>query len=768
MSSSSHHQQQQPPSPTPAAPSSSHQPSAPKPEPPPKPKQKPKSKSKPKKQVLHLLGFFPHPSDPSYAAWTQDCSTDPVYCFREEWVGGEVLEGMEKEGREKEKGGKKGKRRNALLEGVDRVERIGIGIGSGMRVGRDRVAEANEAFCLSDDALHCSYPLFHFHLHILFISALTFTTSTSSNVIRARIPSYGHTTTIFFRSCRLRPSAPPTHHNYTTPTMDTRNRSLSRSSSMPILVPSPEQTPSPNWQYGSASLWDAQPAHHLSMNPPSYQNFSSNTNMWGLTAQHFPSQSTSGVHSPDSDTIVKLSNTCPPTAKVSPKSPDSEATVTPDRQKLRHGSVPMGVHASLTNPSIHHHGKAHTQAELDVLPSPWNPTFEAQRHARAPSGAESFMTDSSYAMSMNADWEGGMSHAHGHTLRPDPFQALQIPAQTTLHQRRMSSRMSSFPTIPSPLAPRRMGEEQRGSDTSGFVNPAPSQKFEYGGLLSAPPTFQRVGQEESSNMFGLHQRKVDGAEPSLQRLPGYGSGVGHARQNTDPFVDDTTATQRFDGKKPSLFTHHSPNIPSNPPSFATPIGTRPPPPPIFPPQPTTPTQSPLPIPPLPSPSNPYHPHQHHPTTPTPPTAARQSWIQTAAHEIVHLSHALYAASHAYTTTPNATTYLHWQTVSAAYAHATDLEARKEERRNLFLGRKGMAALKTGVLGDASAGCVEAGEKLFGFRMAFLERVCSLVREHEMDEDGEEEEGITREMLRTLSLEEKKALRAHLVARLVKK
>jgi hypothetical protein len=145
---------------------------------------------------------------------------------------------------------------------------------------------------------------------------------------------------------------------------------------------------------------------------------------------------------------------------------------------------------------------------------------------------------------------------------------------------------------------------------------------------------------------------------------------------------------------------------------------------------------------------------------------REDWIRTEAAKITQLSGLRYVAERRFHETRSKEDYENWQNVEKEYADATDLEKKKEERRNLFLGKRGMVALKTDKARDASA--VNWGEvdgngegRLLGFKMALMERVCVEV------ERDEEEVVITIEMLATLSLEEKKALRAHLIARLAR-
>ncbi|KAI4606653.1 hypothetical protein J4E83_010025 [Alternaria metachromatica] len=146
---------------------------------------------------------------------------------------------------------------------------------------------------------------------------------------------------------------------------------------------------------------------------------------------------------------------------------------------------------------------------------------------------------------------------------------------------------------------------------------------------------------------------------------------------------------------------------------------------------------------------------------------RSAWIRSEASKIAQLAKLRHAMEKRYEETRSDADYSAWQTLQAAYDDATDLEKRQEERRNLFLREKKMEALKTDVVGDMSAAASrgdkgvegEGEEKLLGYKMALMERVCA-----EVKPDGEEE-AITAEMLATLSKEEKKAIRKLLVGRM---
>ncbi|KAI4614811.1 hypothetical protein J4E80_006315 [Alternaria sp. BMP 0032] len=149
---------------------------------------------------------------------------------------------------------------------------------------------------------------------------------------------------------------------------------------------------------------------------------------------------------------------------------------------------------------------------------------------------------------------------------------------------------------------------------------------------------------------------------------------------------------------------------------------------------------------------------------------RSAWIRSEASKIAQLAKLRHAMEKRYEETRSSADYSAWQTLQAAYDDATDLEKRQEERRNLFLKEKKMEALKTDVVGDMSAASRggikvegEGEEKLLGYKMALMERVCA-----EVKPDGEEEEAITVEMLATLSKEEKKAIRKLLIGRMERK
>jgi hypothetical protein len=593
--------------------------------------------------------------------------------------------------------------------------------------------------------------------------------------------------------------------------MHNRNPPFDHSGSFGDPQASPLQAQALEWQY---ALQNSQRAllHHT-MDSPRLQQFRNNTaDTWVPGYRHFaipttPSfkkgRSGSGVQSPDSDTTVKQTNG--DKGRDLPGS-DENQTMSNAISLLKRVAAGLGIDPGAIDeyladdavlravqPQPQEYHDHQQQQTMYSLPSPWNPTAhaheEGKTHSRVSSGG-TLVTD--YTHVDSADSDGCMSNTyrnpHGfraadtsglpqdlhtpeqtnlrHRKMGSP-QDLHVPEQTCLHHRRMSSRMSSLPTIPSPLGPGRM--MRMGSDTSGLVSPAPGSqgpKLEYGdgGQRSQVPT-------SSTTVQGLNHRRgeTDNVGSPALKPPSFGNGVGHSRQDTDPFVDyaeaRTAETPKHFSlpqspsrvpKTPGLPTASAPVTPFSP-SFAS----GPAPQALPSPRPNLP----VPRPPLSSINGQYTHTPHARAQLDAHKDARSSWIRSSAAQIAQLSGLRYVAQLRYESTQTLQDYAAWQEAEAAFASATDLETRKEERRNLFLAEKGMVSLKTDVAGDASASATDqAGgeERLLGFKMAYMERVCAEVKREE-----ESEGGITREMLATLTLEERKALRAHLVARLAR-
>ncbi|KAF2833033.1 hypothetical protein CC86DRAFT_399688 [Ophiobolus disseminans] len=388
-----------------------------------------------------------------------------------------------------------------------------------------------------------------------------------------------------------------------------------------------------------------------------------------------------------------------------------------------------------------------------------------------------------------------------------------------LHHRRNSSRVSSMPNIPSPLGPRHYTDDL-GSDVSGLVSPLPNAPATNGQR-------REMDTQDGAQIFGIHTRQPMTNGRGNPFLTQGAFGFGHLRRDTDPFVEPTDkwsqplkaspfvtqATQRsmsptspetlepltplfnndsFMSLLGSPPMHWSPMTPEreqaniraptfNPyqsgvprtPSFLGFNGNNPSAPRVD-----------LPIPPPPLPAAQAH-LQNSPITPQSRArldahaGVRGDWIRTEAHKITELSRMSFAAAQHFQQTKLMEDYHAWQRLAAELDRATNLEKRQEQRRNMFMPN-GVKAMKTGagnLVSDQSAAyaaaheanCIAAASeqeegKLLGFQMAYMERVCAEVKRR-ADEKEDKQGEISLEMLETLSIEEKKALREHLVARL---
>jgi hypothetical protein len=380
------------------------------------------------------------------------------------------------------------------------------------------------------------------------------------------------------------------------------------------------------------------------------------------------------------------------------------------------------------------------------------------------------------------------------------------------HHCRESSRLSSLPNMLSPLGPGYFVGDL-GSDNSGLVSPLPSPEQTRHSEKKATPSPQKLD---------LHVLKVAAnkvGSPYLRKS------FGHDRKITDPFVDGSEKREK--SGTPSPFVEQakqnsgpgaSPQIqvPGTPTNFQFPgspvsqsgmngamngTGTptyegfaqssglpdfHVPGTPVFAPFPPETLADPsvltffgtvpradLPIPP-PLLSNVQGQLQHSPETRArldARAATRAEWITTEAAKIASLARETHAATMKFQQSGAQEDLDEWRRLAALYADAINLSKRQEERRNMFMP-KGMSTMKTEVEGDQPASFAEGkGEKqeqLLGFKMAFMERVIAemkIAEEEKKKKKEEEGDEITPELLGTLSTEEKKMLRKHLLKRL---
>jgi hypothetical protein len=384
------------------------------------------------------------------------------------------------------------------------------------------------------------------------------------------------------------------------------------------------------------------------------------------------------------------------------------------------------------------------------------------------------------------------------------------------HHRRESSRLSSLPSIPSPLGPGHL-VDHLGSDDSGLVSPLPSSEFTRRSEKKATPSPQKLD---------LHVLKVS-ANPVGS--PYKWKSFGHDRKITDPFVEDskkleksgvpspfvsqvkqnggcqspsqvqvpgTPAESQFPDSSVMQYGVKGPDTPTYKdfthllalPNFRVPDT------PVFAPFPPDtpvtaafPTSTPaipkytdfvpradLPIPPPPLSSVQGH-LNHSPEARARLDARapiRSEWIKTEGAKIAALARSTHAATMKFQQSGAQEDLDEWRRLSALYTDATTLSKRQEERRNMFMPQD-MTAMKTDVAEDQSAAFSqnqgeEKGEKqaLLGFKMAFMERIIAEVKIAKEEKEKQEEGGdeITPELLGMLSREEKKMLRKHLVDR----
>jgi hypothetical protein len=380
------------------------------------------------------------------------------------------------------------------------------------------------------------------------------------------------------------------------------------------------------------------------------------------------------------------------------------------------------------------------------------------------------------------------------------------------HHRRQSSRLSSLPSFPSPLGPGHFVDHLE-SDHSGLVSPLPSPEFTRRSEKKATPSPQKldlhalkvaanpVGSPYKRKSFG-HDRKitdlfVEDAELEKSGVPppfvSQAKQKGGFQSPSQVQVPGTPAESQFPDSSVMQYGVKGPDTPIYKdfahsftlPNFHVP-GT-----PVFAPNtpvtatfptstPTTPTytglipRADLPIPPPPL-SSVQGQLKHSPEARARLDARvpiRSEWIKTEGAKIVSLARETHVAIMKFQQSGAQEDLDEWRRLSALYTDATTLSKRQEERRNMFMPRR-MTAMKTDVADAQSAvfsqdQSEEQGEKqeLLGFKMAFMERIIAEMKiakeEKKKQEEGDE---ITSELLGTLSMEEKKMLRKHLVDRL---
>ncbi|KAJ4353235.1 uncharacterized protein N0V89_004962 [Didymosphaeria variabile] len=283
-----------------------------------------------------------------------------------------------------------------------------------------------------------------------------------------------------------------------------------------------------------------------------------------------------------------------------------------------------------------------------------------------------------------------------------------------LHQRRVSSKFSFVPVLPSPLGPGHFTDDL-GSDFSGLVSPAPAATP----LLRPPNPHWHTAQGPRT------------ATPTPSAVPfswAQSTPVSYSPFDTSPASDP--------------FVEHHPPIPSS--SSYTPLRRRAP-------TPQTPqchdsfqhtllhpvtgdsSHSPTLIPPPPFIPN----LAVSLAEPSPSSRARldaqkvlrKAWIESKTHHLAATMRAAVLAKHQHERTQSPADYEAWICAQALFQEAWDVDRLTEERRNLTLP-DGMRALKTGPgTLPCDRPCDGMGEEeggVLGFKMALMERICAEV------------------------------------------
>jgi hypothetical protein len=395
------------------------------------------------------------------------------------------------------------------------------------------------------------------------------------------------------------------------------------------------------------------------------------------------------------------------------------------------------------------------------------------------------------------NWLPGLEHQSPATDKTSPPKELYVPGGFGNH-RRMASRVSSLSGLPARLHPQDLIDLSNDLSNRISLN-SPSQ--------SSPHSNVKYGKKpkKSAEKLDLHALKVSAnAVGSPYHRKSFG--LSHERKINDPFVDNTetgneshmpspfgahpsenmqlpaapgvqepnTPTFQFPGSPSAQHHQRSTGTPNNQ-GFNSPLAQRDfriSNPPVYQPvpsgtltNPTTPCAD-LSIPPPPL-SSARSRLQHSPSTHArldTRAPIREDWMRTQAAKIAELSRQSYAAEQQFRVSGTQEDLQLWQSLAAEFADTTSLDKRQEERRNMFMPDD-MRAMRTGVEnvgGDGSAAFGAGEGQLFGWKMAFMERIGAEMQRRKEEEEGEE---ITKDMLATLNKEEKMALRQYLTGRL---
>ncbi|KAF2472020.1 uncharacterized protein BDR25DRAFT_366772 [Lindgomyces ingoldianus] len=350
----------------------------------------------------------------------------------------------------------------------------------------------------------------------------------------------------------------------------------------------------------------------------------------------------------------------------------------------------------------------------------------------------------------------------------------------TAYRRRLgrTSSMSSLPFISSPLGLPDSGNSF-GYGGAGFAggSSTPALGNGFGAVGDRRPVPGSSKEPHSKGPVSIHSARRDMNNLAFEPPSPLNAHIvqphtNQARQPTDPFID--TVTPDVSLSAPSYSARRALAAHQLGPSLTPPFQS-------FQLTHTTNARPTLPIPPPPLPcisSKLTHTPAARAKLESQKTA-REAWIKQTAAEIADLAGAKECAERRWRLTRSEGDRKAWIEAMERFNRGTCLETRQEERRNLFLGEKGMTALRTGegnVVGDgfAGAGMVGSGtydggnqgggvangeRRLLGYRMAVMERVSAEVKKTE----GEERDA--REQITRMTDQEKGVMRRQTISRI---
>ncbi|KAF2447544.1 hypothetical protein P171DRAFT_482278 [Karstenula rhodostoma CBS 690.94] len=447
--------------------------------------------------------------------------------------------------------------------------------------------------------------------------------------------------------------------------------------------------------------------------------------------QSAPERGESSTSSPGSDDTIRPGDILESGGiAVTPTRPEPQlGGSTPPVEKTVRTSVPqLSPHALVFQPTVHP-GSIATPERPDTPQEDINAYRTAQSDPRSDVKAHCYTPDnyskpslshpvgvSDMGSPLKNEPVGDMTHRFSLAEAAQSVPQTTPTTQGTIHHRRVSSKFSFVPTLPSPLGPGHYTDDL-GSDISGLVSPE-----------TKPAPLPRTHTAQQSNLPALSLAPA----PRIAALTPAAVPFSWT-QNTTPDIYSP-----FDTSPAS-----DPFVERDPPPTSTPAGFAP----VKRKNPTPPT----PYVPRTEPDNtrtlrhPVTGLSTHSSIPPPsftaslalalpqpsPTARarltaqkpqRKTWIETTAAHLATAAHNAARAKHAFESSRRPADYAAFLAAQAVFLATWDLDALVAQRRELTMP-EGMRALRAEEAGD---GLGEGEGRVLGGGMAVMERVCAEV------------------------------------------